>query len=284
MKNCTILFLLLLALFFSMEVSAVYAAEQNIPPNHPKIEFPAQTSTHEHTNQITGKVLESMNSGGYSYINLQKKDGSKIWIAVPETKITVGQQMSFKEGLVMTNFQSKTLKRSFDSIIFSNGIIPQSKTDVARTPPKDLSVPPASTSADPKIKGKVVIGSQPAVASKEKVSVTKASGPDAYTIAEVYKNSAKLNRKKAVVRGKVVKASTGIMKKTWLHIQDGTGSQAKGTHNLVCTTKGTANVGDVIIVSGTVAKDRDFGSGYRYKVILEDTFIQVEGSGAGKGQ
>ena len=264
--------LILITLFFTA-VSAVYA-EQNIPPNHPKIELPAQTTTHEHTNQITGKVLESMNSGGYSYINLLKNDGGKIWISVPEAKITVGEQMSFKEGLVMTNFQSKTLKRSFDSIIFSNGIIAQPKTEVPRTPPKDLSVPTISASTDPKNKQKVVIGSQPAVTSKGKVSVTKAKGPNAYTVAEVYRKSVRLNTKKVVVRGKVVKASTGIMKKTWIHIQDGSGSQAKGTHNLVFTTKGTANVGDVITVSGTVAKDRDFGYGYRYKVILEDAVIK----------
>jgi len=276
--------LLLLTSLFCTGVSAAYAAELNIPPNHPKIDMPAQASTSERTVQLSGKVLESMSSGGYSYISLQKKDGSKVWIAVPEAKIAVGQQMSFKEGLVMKNFQSKTLKRSFDSIIFSNGIIPQSKIDAAKTQPKDLSVPPVSTSTDPKKKGKVVIGSQTAVASKGKISVTRAKGPNAYTIEEVYKKSAKLNSKKVVVRGRVVKASTGIMKKTWMHIQDGTGSQAKGTHNLVFTTKGTANVGDIITVSGTVAKDRDFGSGYYYKVILEDTFIQVEGAGAGKGR
>ena len=271
--------LLLLITLFSTAASAVYAAEQKIPPNHPKIELPAQTTTHEHTEQLTGKVLESMNSGGYSYINLQNKGGGKVWIAVPETKIRVGEQMSFKEGLVMTNFPSKTLKRSFDKIIFSNGIIPQSKAEVAKTPPKDLSVPPINTSADPKKKQKIVIGSQPAVALKEKVSVTKAKGPNAYTVEEIYKKSAKLNTKKVVVHGKVVKASTGIMKKTWIHIQDGTGSQAKGTHNLVCTTKGTANVGDIITVTGTVAKDRDFGYGYRYNVILEDAVIKGKEQG-----
>jgi len=265
--------LLLLITFFSTAVSAVYA-EQKTPANHPKIELPAQSTTHQQSGALTGKVLESMNSGGYSYINLQKKSGGTVWIAVPETRITVGAQMSFKEGLVMTNFQSKTLKRSFDSIIFSNGIIPQPKTEVFKTPPKDLSVPTIPANTDPKKKQKIVIGSQPAVASKEKVSVTRAGGPNAYTVAEVYKNSAKLNKKKVVVRGKVVKASTGIMKKTWIHIQDGSGSQAKGTHNLVFTTKGTANVGDVITVSGNVSKDRDFGYGYSYKVILEDAVIK----------
>ena len=268
---------LLITLFFTA-ISVVYA-EQNIPPNHPKIELPAQTTTHEHTNQITGKVIESMNSGGYSYINLQKTDGGKVWLAVPETKITVGEQMSFKEGLVMTNFQSKTLKRSFDSIIFSNGIIQQPKAEGIKTPPKDLSVPTIPTSTDPRNKQKIVIGSQPAVTSKEKITVTRAKGPNSYTVEGVYRNSARLNNKKVVVRGKVVKASTGIMKKTWIHIQDGSGSQSKGTHNLVFTTKDTANVGDVITVSGTVAKDRDFGYGYRYPVILEDAVIKEKPQG-----
>jgi hypothetical protein len=270
--------LLLLMALFSMTVSVVFA-EQNIPANHPKIELPAQTTTHEKTEQLSGKVLESMNSGGYSYVNLQKKGGGKVWIAVPETKITVGEQMSFKEGLVMTNFQSKTLKRSFDSIIFSNGIISQSKAEVAKTPPKDLSVPTVSPGTDSKNKQNTAIGSKSAVASKEKISVTKAKGSNAYTVEEVYKKAAALNTKKIVVHGKVVKASTGIMKKTWLHVQDGTGSQAKGTHNLVCTTKGTANVGDIITVTGTLAKDRDFGAGYRYSVILEDAVIKGQAQG-----
>jgi polyribonucleotide nucleotidyltransferase len=213
-----------------------------------------------------------MNSGGYSYINIQKKDGEKIWIAVKETKVTVGDQMSFLEGLVMKDFKSATLKRTFDSIIFSNGIIPQSQPEIVKTAPKDLSVP-VVTGSDGSRKDKVVLGSKSAVPSKGKISVAKAKGPNAYTVAETYKKSAALDKKTVVVHGKVVKVSTGIMKKTWIHIQDGTGSQAKGNHNLVCTTKGSANVGDVITVRGILAKNRDFGYGYRYDVIIEDAAI-----------
>jgi hypothetical protein len=256
--------------------SSALCADQSIPPNHPKFDLPQQTTTHEKTTTISGKVLESTNSGGYSYIHLLKTSGEKIWIAVKETKITTGEQMSFREGLVMTKFESKTLKRTFDSIIFSNGIIPQTKSDSTKAAPKNLSVPVMPSSSDTKNQPKVVLGSKSAVTSKEKISVTKASGLNAYTVAETYKKSAQLDKKTVTVRGKVVKASTGIMKRTWLHIQDGTGFQAKGTHNLVCTTKGTANVGDVITVSGTLAKDRDFGSGYKYNVIIEDATVSIK--------
>ncbi|HXE96974.1 MAG TPA: hypothetical protein VN642_11245 [Dongiaceae bacterium] len=214
-----------------------------------------------------------MNSGGYSYINIQKKDGEKIWIAVKETKVAVGDQMSFLEGLVMKDFKSATLKRTFDSIIFSNGIIPQAQPGIVNTAPKDLSVPPVPNNDGPGKNRKEVLGSKSAVPLKGKISVAKAKGPNAYTVEETHKKSAALDKKTVVVHGKVVKASTGIMKKTWIHIQDGTGSQAKGNHNLVCTTRGSANVGDVITVKGTLAKNRDFGYGYRYDVIVEDADI-----------
>ncbi|MBW4056007.1 MAG: hypothetical protein HIU83_11535 [Proteobacteria bacterium] len=64
--------------------------------------------------------------------------------------------------------------------------------------------------------------------------------------------------------------SSGILKRNWIHIQDGTGSQTKGTYDLVCTSEGLADVGDVVTVSGVLAKDRDFGGGYRYNAIIEN--------------
>ena len=264
--------LLLSSALISFAISAAYAG-QEMPPSHPKIELPPQASTHEKSPSLSGKVLQTLNSGGYSYINLQKKNGEKIWLAVKETKVTVGDQMSFLEGLVMKNFESKTLKRTFDSIVFSNGIIPQSKPETVKTAPKDLSVPTIPQGDGPRKNKTVELGSKSAVPSKGKIAVTKAKGSNAYTVEEIYKKSAKLDKKIVVVHGKVVKASTGIMKKTWIHIQDGTGSQAKGNHNLVCTTKGSANIGDIITVSGTLAKNRDFGYGYKYDVIIEDAII-----------
>jgi len=264
--------LLVLSTVSLLSIPASYAG-QDMPPNHPKIELPTQSTTHQQSGTLSGTVLQTMNGGGYSYINLQKKDGEKIWIAVKETKVTVGDQMSFMEGLVMKDFKSSALKRTFDSIIFSNGILPPSKPDVAKTAPRNLSVPVMPKGDGPRKEQAAAMGSKPAVPSKGKISVAKAKGPNAYTVEEAYKKSANLDKKTVVVRGKVVKASTGIMKKTWIHIQDGTGSQTKGNHNLVCTTKGTADIGDVITVRGILAKNRDFGYGYRYNVIIEDATI-----------
>jgi len=115
------------------------------------------------------------------------------------------------------------------------------------------------------------MGSKAAVKPKEaKITVKKASGPNAHTIAELYRDRAGLDKKQVVVRGKIVKVTPEVMNRVWVHIQDGTGSQAEGTHNLVCTTAAKPQLGDVVTVTGTLAKDRDFGYGYRYSVIVEN--------------
>ncbi len=198
---------------------------------------------------VMGRVVETMNSGGYTYTLLENK-GKRIWVATPEIKVKVGEDVVFGPGQEMVNFRSETLKRTFDRIIFSSGpmALPGTKGDKAARP-------------KPK-KGAAI-------------KVEKATGQNAYTVAELYSNKAKLDNKEVTVRGKVVKVSPNIMGKTWIHVQDGTGSAEQGTHNLVCTTStGTASVGDIVTVTGVLKTDKDFGYGYKYEVMLEDATVK----------
>jgi hypothetical protein len=217
------------------------------PANHPVMEDKGAGAT-------SGKVVETMNSGGYTYLNLEK-DGKKTWVAVPETRVKVGQEVNCTSGTEMADFPSKTLKRTFDRIIFCN------------TPLEKKGGEADVEGASPGSKGAVV-------APAEKSKVEKATGVNAYTVSELYKNKAKLDKKKVVVRGKVVKVSSGIMGKNWIHLQDGSGSQKKGTHNLVVTSQDLPAMGDVVTMGGTLYKDKDFGSGYRYDVIVEEAVIK----------
>jgi len=70
----------------------------------------------------SGKVVDTMDSAGYTYVQLEQAGGKKIWVAVPQMKVTKGKTMTFHPGMEMKNFESKTLKRKFDSIIFSDGV------------------------------------------------------------------------------------------------------------------------------------------------------------------
>ena len=71
--------------------------------------------------QLTGEVIETMNSGGYSYVLLEK-DGIQTWVAAPQTTIKKRENMTFNPGMQMKNFTSKTLGKTFDAIYFSSGI------------------------------------------------------------------------------------------------------------------------------------------------------------------
>ncbi len=106
------------------------------------------------------------------------------------------------------------------------------------------------------------------------IKVDKAKGKDAYTVADLYAQSATLDKKTVTVRGKVVKVSARIMDRNWIHLRDGSGDAAKKTNNLVVTSQDLPKVGDVVTATGTLAKDKDFGMGYRYAVIVEEAKIK----------
>ncbi|BCS53256.1 hypothetical protein [Geobacter sp. SVR] len=69
---------------------------------------------------ISGKVVETMSVSNYSYVYLDN-NGKKEWAAIPLGKIQVGAVMNLRPGMVMHDFHSKSLNRTFDRIVFSEG-------------------------------------------------------------------------------------------------------------------------------------------------------------------
>jgi hypothetical protein len=67
-----------------------------------------------------------------------------------------------------------------------------------------------------------------------------------------------------------VKVNFGIMGKNWVHLRDGSGKADDGSNDILVTTKAEPTVGSTATVLGTVRTNKDFGSGYAYKVMLED--------------
>jgi len=243
MKKFFLLIASMSILLFIGSVNQTYAGPQQAAPESPRMK--------QDRPPLSGKVVETMDSGGYTYVNIENA-GKKTWVAVPRTKVTVGQNISFLPGAVMNKFQSKTLDRTFESIVFSGGVIGSEGTGATgstgeHTPPK--------------------------IITNKSIKVEKASGPDAYTVAEVHEKSASLEKKSIVVKGQVVKFSPNIMGKNWIHIQDGSGDPSKGTSDLLVTTKDSAKTGDIITVKGTLYRNKDFGSGYKYAVIIEEASI-----------
>jgi hypothetical protein len=219
-----------------------------LPPGHPAIAAPApQPAAAPGT--LTGKVAETMDAGGYTYIKLRTESGD-VWTAVQQTKVKVGGTITIAPQMTLDHFESKTLKRTFDHIIFGVAAGLQQQP-IASSAAQHMSAPAAVAA----------------------VSVAKAEGTKGRSIAEVWAQKDILKDAPVAVRGKVVKFLPGIMGKNWLHLRDGSGSHESGDDDITVTTNDMAAVGDVVLVSGTVRLDKDFGAGYRYPVIVEEAKV-----------
>ena len=198
---------------------------------------------------LKGEILETRNVDSYTYLRLKTSDG-EIWAAVPTTAAKKGTQVTIGNAMTMENFESKTLKKKFDKIVFGQIIEP------GAAPAAPYGAMPTGPAGAPV------------------VNVPKASGPDARTVAEVVKGKAGLKDKAVLVRGQVVKVNLGIMGKNWLHLQDGSGTAGDGSNDVLVTTQDKAVVGDIVSARGTVRTDVNLGAGYAYAVLIEDAVVR----------
>lgn len=97
----------------------------------------------------------------------------------------------------------------------------------------------------------------------------QAEDASAKAIGDIYKERAALAGKQVTVKGKVVKANNQIMERNWVHLRDGSGDAADGSNDITVTTADSAAPGDEVTAVGTLVVDMDFGSGYRYPVLIE---------------
>lgn len=256
-------FSLVLTLALASAVQAAHATPQAEPAKPSSAEKALETAS-----SLSGKVVETMDAGGYSYVNLEK-NGVKTWVAVPRMKVTVGEEMAFQPGQEMVKFTSRSLNRTFERILFSGGpIVPQAAA-------QDEAVKSAHGGKSiSELQGKAAPAIAPKAPVTENIKVEKAAAPNGYTVAELHEKKGALDRQKVVVRAKVVKVSPGIMGKTWVHLRDGSGDAAQMTNNLVVTSQDVPAIGDVVTAAGTIYKDKDFGSGYKYELIMEEASLK----------
>jgi uncharacterized protein YdeI (BOF family) len=198
---------------------------------------------------LTGQVLETQDVQNYTYLRLQTATG-EVWAAVPTTSVSKGAQVTIGGVLMLQNFESRSLKKTFDKIAFG-----------ALVDPNAHAAPQHGGSTDT---------ASNAVATQ----VARASGPDAKTVAEVVAGKAALKDKPVAVRGQVVKVMAGILGKNWVHLRDGSGSPADQSNDILVTTQDTCAVGDVVEARGTVRTNLDLGSGYNYEVIIDSAVLQ----------
>jgi len=154
----------------------------------------------------------------------------------------------------MKNFESKDLGKTFETVYFVERI--SENSEEATIPLTEIPHTQTTTKE----------ATKPTIEKKEVIVKAAAGG---ISIAELFKNKEKYNNTIVTLKGEVTKYNPSIMNLNWIHLQDGT--DFNGEFDLTLTTKAEVKIGDVITVKGKVALNKDFGAGYLYAIIVEDT-------------
>ena len=229
---------------------------------------------------LRATIIEFKDVANYTYLLLEDKTG-KVWAAIPKTPVKTGDEISIANIIIMKDFHSKTLEKTFDFILFavaSEGcpfnekmggeILPEMPSSMMPGKMPPTSTPHGAMSA---MGGSI----EKSKAVPEDIKVAKAVGKNAYTIEEIYSKKEELSQKTITVRAMVVKFMPQIMGKNWIHIQDGTGSAEKGNNDVTVSSLDTAEIGEEVIVKGTLGIDKDFGMSCAFGVLIEDASITL---------
>lgn len=202
------------------------------------------------------QVEDRIDASDYSYIQVSEKGRDSYWIAVNKLETKTGDILYFTKSMEMKNFHSKTLDRTFETVLFVDDIrkTPHNNNQNQQT---QVTSPHSQVSAIPQLDIKI----DPVKGGK--------------SVGEIFSDRDMLNGKVVKVKGKVTKFNPEIMERNWIHIQDGTAS--KDGYDLMITSSEKVEVGQIIIAEGKIAVNKDFGAGYAYKVMIEDAKLKVEG-------
>ncbi len=196
-----------------------------------------------------GKILELINAGGYTYLKLEEKNES-YWAAIPESDLKVNDTIKIKEQMWMTDFESKSLNKVFDKILFASySKNPYSKHDTE----KNESFPSLAEMLK---------------TNEPKSNVNLNQEAISTTINELKSKKDEFKDKKISLEGEVVKVLRGIMKTSWVHILDKDGNKL-----IFRADEESLEIGDKVIATGIVNVDVDYGYGYTYDlIIVKSTF------------
>lgn len=201
----------------------------------------------------TGTVAETIDAGGYVYLRLEEQNQ---WIAANAFKVNKGDRVQYSGGMEMSDFYSKSLDRTFESILFVSeaGLLGNGAAD---KPAKPMT----GHGGDDMQINKRISKQAPAPGEIKHLSGGK-------TVADIFTESDQLNGQVVSLNARVIKISKHIMGKNWVTLQDGTGTEPD--NRLLATTQEIVTPGDTVTVKGTVGTDIDLGFGYQYKVLLEE--------------
>lgn len=239
---------------------APVAAGLPMPPPAAPPSAPGDDST------VTGVVAEVLQVPNYTYLHLSTQAGDD-WAAVATTNaITAGQNVTVRVSTRMQNFASKSLGRTFDSIIFG---------ELGTAGPSAAGPGPVNEGAT------LPAGHPPLGAAAAAPQDTVAKALDATRLAEpaLSMRVADVFSERQMLQGRVVKVSGTVSRATAVagvhygHLKDGSGASASQNDDLVVISTQPLTVDQRVSLQGTVVLDKESGMGTKWPVALDRATI-----------
>lgn len=240
--------------------SAPVAAAPMMPP--PAAPFAPSAPSDDAT--VTGVVAEVLQVPNYTYLRLSTQAGDE-WAAVSTTNaITAGQNVTVRISTRMQNFASKSLGRTFDSIIF--GELGMGGAAAAAPGPGPVNEGAALPAGHPPVGA---TGAAPQDTVAKALDATRAAEPAlAMRVADVYSERQMLQGRVVKVSGTVSKA-TAVAGVHYGHLKDGSGTSASQNDDLVVISAQPLTVDQRVSLQGTVVLDKESGMGTKWPVALD---------------
>ena len=155
----------------------------------------APTMMAAETGPATGTVVETIDSGVYVYIKLD--DG--IWIAANTFAVSKGDKVQYSGAMEMNDFHSKSLDRSFESILFVSEASLVNGDAVAKP-----AMPVMGHGSEDTQLQKPVTAQAPAAGEIKPLA-------DGKTVAGIFAESAQLKDQVVSLNARVIKFNESIM-------------------------------------------------------------------------
>jgi hypothetical protein len=114
------------------------AGNRKMPAGHPPVGADAAGAMDGTTGGLVrGEVLETMDAGAYTYVQVKTAAGTE-WAAGSRFAVAKGDRVVMSSGMIMRNFESPTLNRTFDAL----RVVESIRVDDGQAAPPRAARPP----------------------------------------------------------------------------------------------------------------------------------------------
>ena len=112
-----------LPVLLALAIFSASAAAQPLPAGHPGVDAKqGGKAAPEMQLPQKARVISAIDAAPYTYLEVMQNKKT-LWLAANAVPAKKGDVIRFDNGMVMTDFHSKTLNRTFPSVLFVSRVV-----------------------------------------------------------------------------------------------------------------------------------------------------------------